>query len=157
PQVFATTIGGREVIRLKDGSQIELNTDTVLKIASGAAARDVTLEKGEAYFQIRHDADHPFSVTVGSHPVADLATRLLIRKDDNGLQVSLLEGRARFDAVAGDAAPIDMKPGDVILAKNGKIDLTRKPERAIASELGWRNGVIVFDSTKLSDAASEFN
>jgi len=157
PQVFATTIGGREVIRLKDGSQIELNTDTVLKIASGTAARAVTLEKGEAYFQIRHDADHPFSVTVGNHRVVDLGTRFLIRKDDNALQVSLLEGRARFDAVAGDAAPIDMKPGDVVLAKNGKIDLTRKPERAIASELGWRNGVIVFDSTKLSDAVAEFN
>ena len=159
PQVFATTIGGREVIRLKDGSEIELNTDTVLKIASGASARDVTLEKGEAYFQIRHNADHPFSVTVGDHRVVDLGTRFLIRKDDNALEVSLIEGRARFDATPQSrlARSIDMKPGDVVVAKNGQVRLLRKPERAIVSQLGWRNGVIVFDSTQLAAAATEFN
>jgi len=159
PQVFATTVGGREVIRLKDGSQIELNTDTVLKIAAGTAARDVTLEKGEAYFQIHHDGAHPFRVNVGTHRVIDLGTRFLIRKDENTLEVSLIEGRARFDATAQSAHPssIDMKPGDVVMAENGRINLTRKPEHAIVSQLGWRTGVVVFDSTRLSDAAAEFN
>jgi transmembrane sensor len=159
PQVFATTIGGREVIRLKDGSQIELNTDTVLKIAAGTAARDVTLEKGEAYFQIKHDALHPFSVTVGNHRVVDLGTRFLIRKDDGALEVSLLEGRARFDAPGAQThtSAIDMRPGDVVLAKNGAVTLTHRPEHAIADQLGWRTGVIVFDSTQLANAASEFN
>jgi transmembrane sensor len=159
PQIFATTVGGREVIRLKDGSEIELNTDTVLKIASGTSARNVTLEKGEAYFQIRHNADQPFSVTVGDHRVVDLGTRFLIRKDDNALEVSLIEGRARFDATPQSrrARSIDMKPGDVVIAKNGQVCLTRKPERAIVSQLGWRNGVIVFDSTQLAAAATEFN
>jgi transmembrane sensor len=44
-----------------------------------------------------------------------------------------------------------------VIAKNGQVRLTRKPERAIVSQLGWRNGVIVFDSTQLSAAAAEFN
>ena len=159
PQVFATTVGGREVIRLKDGTQIELNTDTVLKIAADTGARDVTLEKGEAYFQVKHDAAHPFSVTVGNHRVVDLGTRFLVRKDEGVLEVSLLEGRARFDAAAAQThgSSIDMKPGDVVVAKGGAIRLTRRPERAITNQLGWRSGVIVFDSTALANAAAEFN
>ncbi len=158
-QTFATTVGGREVIRLKDGSQIELNTDTVLKIAPGTTARSVTLEKGEAYFQIKHDAAHPFSVAVGNNRIVDLGTRFLVRKDETSLEVSLLEGRARFDAQSAQAHPssIDMKPGDVVVAKNNAVILLRKPEHILAEQLGWRNGVIVFDSTALANAAAEFN
>src|SRR6185437_14233191 len=51
---YATPMGGREVITLFDGSQVELNTDTQIRIAPGK--RMAWVEKGEAYFQIKHDA-----------------------------------------------------------------------------------------------------
>ncbi len=157
-RVFATTVGGREVIRLNDGSTIELNTDTVLKISPGGSARDVILEKGEAYFQIKHDAARPFVVTLGEHKVVDLGTRFLIRKEKDQLQVSLLEGRARFDApMSKDTPSIDMRPGDVVSVKNGSVSVSRKADAVLSSQLSWRNGVIVFDSTQLSAAAAEFN
>ena len=33
---YATPVGGREVITLFDGSQVELNTDTAVRVAPGA-------------------------------------------------------------------------------------------------------------------------
>ena len=38
-QTYATTIGGRETLALADGSEIELNTDTVLRISNQAHGR----------------------------------------------------------------------------------------------------------------------
>ena len=55
PSIYKTAIGGREVLSLADGSKIELNTDTEVRIAGDAKGRKISLEKGEAFFQIKHD------------------------------------------------------------------------------------------------------
>ena len=55
-QIYATPVGGHQLIALADRSTVELNTDTVLH----ARGRSVELVKGEAYSRIKHDAAHPF-------------------------------------------------------------------------------------------------
>ncbi len=66
-QIYATDVGGRKTLSLPDGSQIEINTNTVLRI-SKSDNRRVWLDRGEAYFQIIHDPKHPFVVDVGAAP-----------------------------------------------------------------------------------------
>src|SRR5262249_7491982 len=46
-EFFSTPIGGREVLTLADGSQVELNTDTALRIRVNGTERSVQLERGE--------------------------------------------------------------------------------------------------------------
>ncbi|HUJ02986.1 MAG TPA: FecR domain-containing protein [Rhizomicrobium sp.] len=70
--VYSTPVGGREIIKLADGSRIELNTATVLRLS--ADQRGAVLERGEAYFQIKHDAAHPFTLAVAGKLVIDLGT-----------------------------------------------------------------------------------
>src|SRR6185437_5259258 len=38
-QTFSTPVGGHQILKLADGSQIELNTDTVVQVGLGAATR----------------------------------------------------------------------------------------------------------------------
>jgi transmembrane sensor len=158
-QVYATSLGGRETIALNDGSQIELNTDTELRVDISARGRLVSLDRGEAYFQIKHDAAHPFVVMAGNHRIVDLGTKFLVRRDADRLCVSLMEGRAQFDATDSHIKPvsIELNPGDVIVAENDSVVTTRKSAYALVTELGWRRGVVVFDNTTLADAAAEFN
>jgi transmembrane sensor len=157
-QTFATTIGGREALALGDGSKIELNTDTVLRMAQGSGQRKVWLDKGEAYFDIKHDAAHPFVVMVGTHRVTDLGTKFIVRQEGERIEVKLLEGSARLDA--NDGAPARtavLKPGDVAVATTDAMSVTKKPVKLLAVELGWRRGVLTFDHTTLAAAAAEFN
>ncbi len=157
-QTFATTIGGREALALGDGSKIELNTDTVLRMAQGSGQRKVWLDKGEAYFDIKHDAAHPFVVMVGNHRVTDLGTKFIVRQEGDRIEVKLLEGSARLDA--NDGAPAHtavLKPGDVAIATTDAMSVAKKPVKVLASELGWRRGVLTFDHTTLADAVAEFN
>jgi transmembrane sensor len=157
-QTFSTTVGGREALALGDGSKIELNTDTVLRMAEDTGQRKVWLEKGEAYFDIKHDAAHPFVVMVAGHRITDLGTKFVVRQEGGRVEVTLLEGRARLDATGGAPAHTAvLTPGDVAIATADDMSVTRKPVKVLADELGWRRGVLVFDHTTLAAAVAEFN
>lgn len=159
-QVFATAVGGREIVTLADGSQIELNTNTVLRAHAQDGVRTVSLEKGEAYFQIKHDPAHPFVVTADNGRVLDLGTKFLVRKDAESLEVTLMEGRVRFQPSVtqeGQSRSAVLKPGDVVLATPASMSVTRKPVDELARELSWRQGMLVFRHSTIAAAAAEFN
>jgi len=156
-QTFATEVGARKTLTLADGSQIELNTNTSLRVSDDQ--RTAWLEKGEAYFQITHDEAHPFTVNVGDRRVVDLGTKFIIRRDSENTRVSLIEGSAEVqgDRAATQARPVVLAPGDVAIASKGILSVERKPSRELKDELGWRHGLLIFYHTSLADAAKEFN
>jgi transmembrane sensor len=156
---YSTALGGHKTLALGDGSEIELNTDTVVRLPKGAG-RQVILEKGEAFFQVRHDESNPFIVTTSSGRVVDLGTKFVIRQRDREVKVSLVEGRARFEGVAsqeGEKRSVVLDPGDVVLATADSVSLMKKPARELSNELGWRHGMLIFRHKTLAEAADEFN
>lgn len=158
-RTYSTPVGGHEIVTLADGSRIELNTDTVLRARMDGHERKIMLEKGEAFFQVRHDAAHPFVVMAGDHRVTDMGTKFLIRRDTQRLEVAVMEGRVRFDATDGlaQAQASLLTQGDAIVATTNAVSLMRQSTQKLANELGWRRGVVVFRHMTLGDAAIEFN
>jgi transmembrane sensor len=153
---YATTVGGRKVIVLTDGSRIELNTDTILRL-DGANRRKVWLDKGEAYFDIHHNARHPFVVIANGHRVTDLGTKFFIREDADRLEVALIEGRASLQSIGAKSKPQILTPGHFAVATASLTSVTAKPVATLANDLSWRNGTLIFRGMTLADAASEFN
>jgi len=154
--VYQTSIGNREILSLNDGSQIELNTDSALRIAQDGAQRKAWLEKGEAFFQIKHDPRRPFVVETGNATVLDLGTKFSLREFADRLEVTLVEGSARIETKDG-AHSATLKPGDFAVARANTIRITRRSDQQLADELGWRRGVLTFRYTTLAEAAAEFN
>jgi len=153
---YATAIGGSETIRLSDGSRIELNTDTVLRTEFRGNHRFVALEKGEAYFDIVHDAQRPLIVQVGRQRIVDLGTQFSVHRDEGRLEVKLVEGRAQFEAANGKKLAV-LTPGDVLVKRGPALIVTRKSERVLSDELSWRRGMLTFLHTPLSEVAHELN
>ncbi|HSZ74435.1 MAG TPA: FecR domain-containing protein [Rhizomicrobium sp.] len=158
-QVYTTAVGGHEHFALNDGSQVELNTDTVLRLSDSASRRIVTLEKGEAYFQVTHDAKRPFVVIADGERITDLGTKFLVRAYPHKVRVAVFDGRVQFDPAAkdGNKRTALLTAGDVLLATNNSQSVQRKSTALLAKDLGWRQGVITLDNTALADAAAEFN
>jgi transmembrane sensor len=156
-KTYSTTIGGREILTLGDGTKIELNTDSVVRVAQSANARRVWLDRGEAYFDVTHDAARPFTVTAGDHQITDLGTKFVVRRETQALKVSVLDGRVQLEQKNGEIAPAVLMRGDVVVATATKLIRSRAPAREIETGLGWRNGVLVFDDRTLADVADEFN
>lgn len=156
-KTFSTPIGGRQLLKLADGSQIELNTNTVAHIAFEGRARKVILDRGEAFFQIKHDPARPFIVTTQSHRIVDIGTKFLVRSENDKLRVTLVEGEARLESSDSKTQALLLTPGDVAVATSTTMSVVAKPISALANQLSWRRGLLVFDNTKLADVAREFN
>jgi transmembrane sensor len=158
-RTFATPVGGHMTVRLADGSVIELNTYTVLNTDFTKGKRAVRLVKGEAYFQIEHNAARPFTVTVGNHRIVDLGTKFFVRTSSKQLDVALVEGRARLENVGASAhtRPTVLLPGDFAVATATSIGVSHKEVHELADDLAWRSGMLVFHNARLADAAAEFN
>lgn len=156
---YETAIGGHKILTLGDGSKIELNTNTKIRIATNGTQRKVWLDHGEAYFQIKHDAVHPFIVVAGNRQVIDVGTAFSIRRDPDRLQVTLTEGRAQLEPTEGgpDVKSIVLTPGDVLVATRGQVTLATRPIPELTDRLAWRRGLLAFDNTPLAGAAAEFN
>jgi len=153
---YSTTIGGNETITLADGTLIQLNTDTALRTRFDEHHREVILDRGEAFFQVTHDAQRPFTVLANGHRVTDLGTKFSVRNGKDRVEVALIEGRAQFDTTGGGKSAV-LKPGDVAVATADTMRVTRKSEEVLSRDLGWRRGVLIFDNTTLATAAKEFN
>jgi transmembrane sensor len=158
-RVYSTRVGGHETLNFADGSRIELNTDTVLRTRMTTDQRMVWLDKGEAYFQVKHDEAHPFIVMAGDHRITDLGTKFLVRREPNDLEVALMEGSVRFGDVhdSPKSRPTLLKPGEVITATSSTMFITRRPAQILAKELSWRKGLLIFDNTPLAEAAGQIN
>ncbi len=154
--IFATGIGSREIITLADGTRVELNTNTALRISPDQ--KIVQLDRGEAYFDVHHNAARGFTVIANGHRITDLGTKFSVRSSGSRLQVALVEGRVRLDIPEDQKkASLLLSTGDVAIADGDALTVTREPAGLLAHELAWRHGMIVFDNTTLAAAAAEFN
>jgi transmembrane sensor len=158
--VYATRIGERPTLRLSDGTRIQLNTDTAVRASITHATRTVTLEKGEAYFEVVHDANRPFTVLAGNRRITDLGTKFSVRRDGDKVYVVVKEGRVRVDSLDSapmPAAPVYAEGGHVVLAKADEMLVAPKSQKDLSDDLSWRDGLLVFNQKTLADAAEEFN
>jgi transmembrane sensor len=156
---YATQAGERPTIHLVDGTQIQLDANSRLRATISDANRVVTLEKGEAYFEVVHDAGRPFVVLVGKHRISDLGTKFSVLRDGDSVRVVVTEGRVRVDDVdtLTPTTPIFADGGNVVVAKADETLLTKLNAQDLSDDLGWREGRLIFNQVTLAEAAKEFN
>lgn len=78
---FQTGMRGMKKVTLPDNSTVWLNAETKLKVPETfeGKCRTVILESGEAFFDVKHDADHPFVVKVSELDAQVYGTSFNIR------------------------------------------------------------------------------
>lgn len=84
---------------LADGSAVTLNACSELRIpnASHARRREVRLVRGEAFFEVAHDASAPFTVETDDVSVEVLGTKFNVNAYDKEVTtVYLKEGKVRL-------------------------------------------------------------
>src|SRR6185312_4234054 len=89
---FQTGFGERRVVTLSDGSQITLDSRSEVTVRYTAAARTLTLVRGQARFDVAHDVGRPFTVTALGHKVVATGTAFDVDLLGPKLLVTLLNG-----------------------------------------------------------------
>ncbi|ULQ48130.1 FecR domain-containing protein [Flagellatimonas centrodinii] len=131
---FHTTIGEHRAIALADGSTLTLNTGSRVVVRYRDDRRSVSLQAGQALFEVAKDPQRPFVVTARNRTITALGTAFDVRLTADDLAVTLIEGKVEVAEVAvaaaeGAAATIpDSRfpiPGDA----SGSPRLTPHPSR----------------------------
>ena len=160
PARYATIVGTQQKLKLADGSELQLNTDTAVSVLFSASERRVTLERGEVFFHVAKDPARPFVVTAGRSRTRVVGTTFVLRLRETETDLLVAEGRVTFGAAGDDAA--DVKVGanqHAVLAAAGnaapRVE-TLEPA-AVARRLAWQSGRLEFKDVPLREAVAEFN
>ena len=161
---YATTVAGYQRARLNDGSTIELNSASALRVQFTAAARHVKIETGEAHFDVAHDAARPFVVRAGDVFVRAVGTSFNVRlAPDGGVEGIVNEGKVRVGrGEPGDAevaaAPFVAAGEKRLLPKQAPLPAVEKvSSEALQSALAWRGPLAEFADAPLADVVARFN
>ncbi|QEM13609.1 FecR family protein [Mucilaginibacter rubeus] len=107
--IFKTGIGQVKKLELPDGSTVWLNAMSSIRIIDGfekKATRNIYLDEGEAYFEVKHDPAHPFLVVTNSITTKVLGTSFNVKayKLLNYVAVTLRTGHVEVSDKQGKMA-----------------------------------------------------
>jgi transmembrane sensor len=158
-QRFETAVGAQRSLELADGTHVELNTDTVIHASLTSKTRTVTLDRGQAYFEVVHDANHPFVVIAGDHRITDLGTKFSVKRDGDRVTVVVKEGEVRVERIADDhiGAPVVAERNMVVIARRSETLIAMKPAQEIDNAMLWRSGMLFFNQEPLAVVAEDIN
>ncbi|EJL38460.1 Fe2+-dicitrate sensor, membrane component [Caulobacter sp. AP07] len=159
---LSTVVGAMRRQALADGSQVTLNTDTVLDVRYRNGERKVRLVKGEAFFDVVHDPGRPFIVESRAGRAQVLGTAFDVRLRGKNAQVSVLRGAVRVEparargatvvragqgAWLGDATPLAQvleDPAAIDAWRHGRLVVYRRPLAEVVEEIDrYRGGRII--------------
>jgi transmembrane sensor len=90
---YATALGEQRSIQFSDGSTVELNSCSKIRVKYSKQERDVELLQGQALFHVAHDPPRPFIVSIGATRVRAVGTQFDVYKKSTSTVVTVVEGR----------------------------------------------------------------
>jgi transmembrane sensor len=101
-QTYQTGIGQRSTITLADGSTVELNAKTRIKVSFNETRRNVVLVGGQALFHVAKNPQRPFIVRAGDRDIVAVGTAFDVRLDATSVRVTLIEGKVKVSQEPND-------------------------------------------------------
>ncbi|PWB30556.1 peptide ABC transporter substrate-binding protein [Pseudomonas sp. SDI] len=145
-------------VTLGDGSTAELNLGTELRYMNFKDERRATLVKGEAFFKVQHDSQHPFVVRAGSGQTKVTGTQFNVWKYGDAVKVTLVEGSVLVTSDANDTdSGYRLGPGMQAVYHKGDYEPVLSQTYADDTSLAWRGGKLILDNLTLDQALPLIN
>jgi len=170
-QVFQVSKGEKVIQALSDGTNIHLNTDTLVEVQYSKTARTLRLLRGEAFFEVAKDPSRPFHVYAGEARVAAIGTAFSVKLEGGSIDVIVSEGKVRFDRVGESSGktltqvektvkvdtPVFMEAGQSMKFENQIQKVAEIDQDILQRKLAWQRGEIVFSGDSLENVVAEMN
>lgn len=143
--------GGEFKLQLADGTQVYLNSATDLRypVAFTGSERRVYL-KGEAYFEVAKDAEHPFIVVTDDVQVRVYGTSFNVNTlGADGVRTVLVEGKVGIRGQDSDREFV-LKPNELAFYDRNSRDMKIETVDPDLYTL-WRKGIFVFERETLEN------
>lgn len=155
PSTYVTAPGEQKTITLRDGSSIAMNGGSELSVRLSRKERLIEMKSAEAAFDVAHDAQRPFRVTVGESRIEVLGTAFDVRRDGRSTTVNVSRGVVRVSELADPAHNVRLTMGQAVTLVDGSHAL--EVTQGSTETAGWRAGRLVYDNRPLSDVAADLS
>jgi transmembrane sensor len=144
-------------VKLEDGSTVQMDVNTQLRVSMTAQRREMTLEAGRAMFDVAHDRSRPFSVAAATSRTVALGTQFQVELDPSKVVVTLAEGSVAIDNEGSTQIWHEqLHPGEQLRIN---VATAARDKRVVdpAVVTSWTRGRLVFRGTRLADAIEQVN
>lgn len=152
-EVMAADKERKEII-LPDGSTVVLNACSSLRYPNKFVADNRMIEiKGEAFFQVSKDKDHPFIVHTDQGDVKVLGTSFDVKayKDDKLFSVSVKTGKVE---VKMKESLMRLLPNECLIYNKENGEITKRKDNA-EKITSWIEGGLYFNNTPIQSIILE--
>lgn len=167
--VYETAIGEQSNVHLPDGTQLVLNTNSLVEVNYTDRYRLLRLERGEIHVQVAHDKARPLSVIAGDTIVKAVGTAFSIEiVSDQQIELVVTEGKVLVGVHqsapggVGDVTPdvqlsssVTVVAGEQFILGAPEEEITEVSPEEIEVKLSWRQGNLIFRGESLEDAVAE--
>jgi transmembrane sensor len=165
PVQYATGTGERRTMTLADGTNVELDADSRIRVRFSSRERRVTLLQGQAFFRVAKNPARPFLVVSGGTRIRDVGTQFDVDRTASRTIVTVVEGRVSVSyphrsladplSVQPPMRAIELGAGEEVIVAPHRIP---RPEPAnVTAATAWTRNELIFDSTPLPQVAMAFN
>jgi ferric-dicitrate binding protein FerR (iron transport regulator) len=144
-------LGSRISFDLPDGTRGWLNSGSSLEYTLPFSENRQVSVGGEAWFDVAHDASHPFEISAGNSKVKVLGTKFNLNAypEESYVEVVLEEGKVEF-SVPGISSAVEMKPNERLVYNRDSVHIaTTDPSKYAA----WVEGKLVFKGDPMPEVA----
>jgi len=154
--LYTTGTGEQRSIALADGSMVQLNSVSKLRVRFSGTERNVELIQGQAFFQVNKDAARPFIVHTGEANVRAVGTQFDVYRSKGGAIVTVVEGRVAVSPVSnGGQQNLYLAAGEQVIV--GAEEAPHPVHANIATVTAWTERKLVFEGAALTHVVEEFN
>lgn len=145
---LTTPRGGQYNVTLPDGTQVWLNSASSLHYPTAFVGKERKVEiTGEAYFEVAHNPEMPFKVSVNGTQIEVIGTHFNVNayNDEPIMRTTLLEGSIKFTSRNDTRL---LSPGQQIQVQpDGQIKRIKDVD--IEQTIAWKNGTFSFHNTSI--------
>jgi ferric-dicitrate binding protein FerR (iron transport regulator) len=153
---ISVPLGQRVNVTLSDGTKVCLNALSELQYPTFFAGKDRKVKlKGEAFFDVIHNADRPFVVETEKYNVEVLGTTFDVQAYPNTdkFLTSLLKGKVRIVNNKIPGQTIILNPNEQAYFANKKLIVRQIPDLDV---FNWREGLLCFKQSSFQTLMHRF-
>lgn len=135
-------------VTLPDGTRVEMNLNTQITYANFRDRRYVSINgNGEVFFNVSHDANHPFKISAANGTITVTGTAFNVWKYQENVVVTVAEGSV---TVSNNAFDVHLAPG--MQAEYIDHNSPQSKPGNLNQTLAWQSGKLILDDLPLAVA-----
>lgn len=153
---YLTGVGEVRSFELDDGSRVDLDAESAIAIAYSSKGRSVELLAGNAFFEVRHRPDRPFTVQAPGLETEVVGTAFAVSQSLKSTIVEVESGSVAVKPTRDPDSSQTLEEGDRLILDEATGE-ARRSEVPLSDIAAWRRGLLLADRLPFGELLHELD